>query len=75
MEFRDKNGEIVDIGDIVRPDDGRDCLIISKAKNNELNEVVLYGQQLLDPAAFAVLTKDILSTMFTKINTEYGGNQ
>lgn len=70
MEFRDKNGEIIDIGDIVRPDEGRDCLIISKAKNNELNEVVLYGQQLLDSAAFAILTKEILEKQFTKVKVE-----
>lgn len=67
MEFKDKNGVNINVGDIVRPDEGRDCLILSIAHNTDINEVVMYGQQLLDSAAFAVLTKKQLSEIFTKV--------
>lgn len=62
----DKNGKEIKIGDIVRPDSGRELLIVSQANVEDLG-LCLFGQQIEDPLAFSALTQEDLSNQWTVI--------
>lgn len=66
MNFYDKNGTLLNIGDYVIPDEGRTLMLISSAYVQELDEDCLFGQQIEDPCAFSILTQENLSAQWTK---------
>lgn len=70
MIFTDKNGKEIHIGDKIRPDDGRDLEIISQRYVEDLGEECLFGQQVIDPMAFSLLTQENLSSQWTLIEEE-----
>ena len=67
-KFYDKNGTELHIGDIVRPDKGRDCRILNINYVEDMEEECMIAQQVLDPLAFSPLTVDNLAKQFTKIS-------
>lgn len=68
MDFYDKNGTPLAIGDKIRPDEGRVLTLVSKAYVDEMGEEVMFGQQLDDdPMAFSLLTQDNLSKQWEKV--------
>lgn len=68
MDFHDKRGTLLAIGDRIAPDEGRVLTLVSSAYMAELGQEVLFGQQLDDdPAAFSLLTQDNLSKQWTKV--------
>lgn len=67
MEFYDKNGILLKIGDHIVPDKGRELSIVSTAYVEDFGEECMFGQQVLDPLAFSVLTQDNLSLQWTKV--------
>lgn len=73
MNFYDKNGILLQIGDRIIPDEGQELLIISMFYVEEFKEECMFGQQIKDPLAFSVLTKDNLSTQWSKKIEELSG--
>lgn len=67
MKFYDKNGIELNIGDTISPDAGRKLLIVSIFYVEDYQEECMFGQQIEDPLAFSVLTKDNLKLQWTKI--------
>lgn len=67
MKFYDKNGVELHIGDTIIPDAGRKLLIVSIFYVEDYQEECMFGQQIEDPLAFSVLTKDNLALQWTKI--------
>lgn len=70
MDFFDKNGILLRIGDHIIPDEGRELTIVSIAYVDELNQWCMFGQQVLDPLAFSVLTQEDLSRQWRKLEVE-----
>lgn len=68
--FRDKNGNELKIGDKIRPDEGRDLAIVSIQYVEDIGDDCMFGQQILDPMAFSLLTKENLATQWTLIEEE-----
>lgn len=66
MNFYDKNGTLLQIGDHIVPDEGRELLIVSIFYVEEYGEECMFGQQIEDPLAFSILTKDNLSIQWSK---------
>jgi len=66
MKFYDKNGIELNIGDTISPDAGRKLLIVSVFYVEDYQEECMFGQQIEDPLAFSVLTKDNLKLPWTK---------
>lgn len=66
MNFYDKNEVLLQIGDHIVPDEGRELLIVSIFYVEEFKEECMFGQQIEDPLAFSVLTKDNLSARWSK---------
>jgi len=66
MKFYDKNGIELNIGDTISPDAGRKLLIVSVFYVEDYQEECMFGQQIEDPLAFSVLTKDNLKLQWTK---------
>ena len=62
MDYTDKNGDDVHIGDHVIPDDGRELVIIGEAAG-EVNG--LLGSQVDDPSMVSLLTQLDLSRQWT----------
>ena len=70
MEFYDKNGAALYVGDRIIPDEGRELLLVSEAYLEEFGEACLFGQQIVEPAAFSILTQENLSSRWTKVDTD-----
>lgn len=67
MNFYDKNKTLLQIGDRIIPDKGRELLIVSIAYVTDYDSECMFGQQIEDPLAFSLLTQDNLSTQWTKV--------
>lgn len=67
MNFKDMNGNAIKVGNIIEPTEGQQLLIVSIGFHSELKEMVLYGQQLMDNSAFAILTASNLATQWKTI--------
>ena len=67
MDFYDKDGNQVFVGDIVRPDEGRTCIIISLSYISEMEDLVMVGQQMADPAAFGLITRENMASQWHKV--------
>ena len=67
MNFYDKNGAILQVGDKIIPDKGRALLIVSVAYVADYESECMFGQQIEDPLAFSLLTQENLSSQWTKI--------
>ena len=67
MKFYDKNNNLLQVGDRIIPDKGRELLIVSIAYVADYEAECMFGQQIEDPLAFSVLTQDNLSTQWTKV--------
>ena len=67
MNFYDKNNTLLQVGDKIIPDKGRELLIVSIAYVADYEEECMFGQQIEDPLAFSVLTQDNLSLQWTKV--------
>ena len=67
MNFYDKHGTLLQVGDRVVPDEGRELLIVSIAFVADCGEDCMFGQQILDPLAFSLLTQENLSKQWTKV--------
>ena len=68
MNFYDKNQTLLQVGDRIIPDKGRELVIVSIAYVADYEEECMFGQQIEDPLAFSVLTKENLSTRWNKVN-------
>lgn len=69
MNFYDKNHTLLQVGDKIKPDKGRELLIVSIAYVQDYEEECMFGQQIEDPLAFSLLTKENLETQWVKINS------
>lgn len=67
IEFKDMDGNIVNVGDYLIPIEGRKVKVISRGEIAEYSEEVLFGQQVDDMAAFAILTAENLALQFKKV--------
>lgn len=67
MNFYDKNKTLLQVGDRIIPDKGRELLIVSIAYVADYEAECMFGQQIEDPLAFSVLTQDNLSLQWTKV--------
>lgn len=67
MNFYDKNQKLLQIGDRIIPDKGRELLIVSIAYVVDYEEECMFGQQIEDPLAFSLLTKDNLALQWSKV--------
>ncbi|MCD7946341.1 MAG: hypothetical protein LUF81_07035 [Clostridiales bacterium] len=70
MAFYDKNGSALYVGDHITPDEGRELLLISEAYVEDFGETCLFGQQVVEPAAFSILTQENLSSQWTKVESD-----
>lgn len=66
--FLDKNGQVVAIGDTLISDAQVTVNVVSQAFVPDLQQTVLFVQQVQDPLAFSYLTADNLALQFTKID-------
>ena len=67
MNFYDKNGTLLQVGDRIIPDEGRELLIVSIAYVEDYGQDCMFGQQLKDPLSFSLLTQENLSLQWTKV--------
>lgn len=67
MKFYDMNGIEINVGDCVEPIEGPIHRIVSIGKIDEFPNDVMFGQQLENMAAFAILTAENLKAQFKKI--------
>ena len=67
MNFYDKNKTVLQVGDRIVPDKGRELLVVSIAYVADYEAECMFGQQIEDPLAFSVLTQDNLSLQWTKV--------
>ena len=65
MEFYDKNGALLHVGDHIIPDQGRELLLVSSGEVEAMG-LCMFGQQVDDLLAFSVLTQENLSSQWTK---------
>lgn len=68
MKFYDKNQVLLQIGDKIVPDKGKELLIVSIAYVDDYQQECMFGQQTEDPLSFSLLTRDNLSMQWTKVN-------
>ena len=61
-EYTDKYGTVINIGDRIVPDEGRELVIISET-SGEVNG--LLGRQIADPGMISILTEADLSRQWT----------
>lgn len=66
MDFYDKNGTLLSIGDKIVPNAGRVLKLVYSAYIPELEQECLFGYQVEDPAAISYLTQENLSMQWTK---------
>ena len=67
MNFYDKNKTVLQVGDRIVPDKGRELLVVSIAYVADYEAECMFGQQIEDPLAFSVLTQENLSLQWTKV--------
>lgn len=67
MDFFDKNGLPLHVGDHIRPDEGRELILVSQVYVSDFQCECLFGQQIEDPLAFSPLTQDVLSQSWYKV--------
>ena len=67
MNFYDKNGTQVQVGDRIVPDKGRELLIISIEYVEDFEEECMIGQQVVNPLLSSILTQDNLSKQWIKV--------
>lgn len=68
MEFYDKNHTLLQIGDRIIPDKGRELLIVSIFYIDDYETECMFGQQIEDPLSFSLLTRENLAEQWTKVN-------
>lgn len=66
MPFYDKNNVELHIGDHIVPDIGRELVIVSVAYVAEYDAECMFGQQVEDPLAFSLLTRENLAAQWSK---------
>ncbi|MCD8382778.1 MAG: hypothetical protein LUC30_07680 [Clostridiales bacterium] len=66
MTFYDKNGAALSVGDHIVPDDGLELVLVSSGYLADLDQDVLFGQQVKNLASFSILTQEDLSSQWTK---------
>lgn len=66
MNFYDKNKTLLQVGDKIIPDKGRELMIVSVAYVADYESYCMFGQQIEDPLAFSLLTQENLSLQWTK---------
>ena len=66
MNFYDKNQTPLQVGDKIIPDEGRVLRIVSIAYVDDYQSDCMFGQQIEDPMAFSLLTKENLELQWTK---------
>lgn len=69
MNFYDKNQILLQVGDRIIPDKGRELLIVSVEYVEDYDEECMFGQQIEDPLLSSILTQDNLSKQWTKVNS------
>ena len=67
MNFYDKNQTPLQVGDRIIPDKGKELLIVSIAYVPDYETDCMFGQQIEDPLAFSLLTKENLASQWTKV--------
>ena len=67
MKFYDKNQTLLQIGDRIIPDKGRELLIVSVAYVEDYESECMFGQQIEDPLAFSLLTRENLASQWVKV--------
>lgn len=67
MQFYDRQGAAIRIGDHIVPDAGRELIITHEAEAEGVP--VLMGYQAEDPLAFSYLTQEQLSATWTRTQT------
>ena len=65
--FKDINGQEVKIGDILEPVEGLKVRVVSEGYSASVGENVLYGQQVENNDAFAILTASNIAAQFKKV--------
>ena len=70
MNFYDKNGQLLQVGDRIIPDEGRELLLVSIFYVEEFQQECMFGQQVENPFMFSALTQDNLSSIWTKVEKE-----
>lgn len=65
--FKDKNGNELKVGDKIKPDEGRELTIVSIQYVEDIGDDCMFGQQVQDPLAFSLLTKEDLEKQWTKV--------
>ena len=75
IEFKDMDGKTISIGDYLMPVEGRKVKVISRGEIEEYSEEVLFGQQVDDMAAFAILTAENLALQFKKVGESESSNE
>lgn len=66
MKFYDKNQTLLQVGDRIIPDKGRELIIVSIAYVADYEAECMFGQQLEDPLAFSLLTQENLASQWSK---------
>jgi len=67
MKFYDKNNTLLQVGDRIIPDKGRELLIVSIFYIEDYDAECMFGQQIEDPLSFSLLTAENLATQWTKV--------
>ena len=67
MNFYDKNQTLLQVGDRIVPDKGRELVIVSIAYVADYETECMFGQQIEDPLAFSLLTQENLMSQWTKV--------
>lgn len=66
MQFYDKNGKELKVGNHIVPDKGRELAIVSTGRVDEYEDEVMFGQQVEDMSCFSILTAENLAAQWTK---------
>jgi len=66
-EFRDMDGNLLNIGDYCEPTEGRRVKIVAREFFAEYNEEVLIGQQVEDRGVYSPLTHADLAANFRRV--------
>lgn len=67
MNFYDKNGLLLQVGDRIIPTAGRELLLVSVFYVEEYQQECMFGQQIENPLTFSILTQEDLSKQWMKV--------
>ena len=70
MNFCDKNGTVLNIGDHIIPDEGVELVLVSKGYVEEFKAEVMFGQQVANLCSFSILTRENLEKQWTKLEVD-----